>query len=457
MKFVHPIAYQLFLAEDRIKALEKENHELRLELAQVTGPNLRQTVEKLSSSPSHNLATTPQHTLPSYARSTMTSRLRRLSSVSSSRSTSPGTYPSPSPPATPATPKYLSINGKSCAYKDGELHVMKFHYLKSTVASRRRDEYPLWRIHHRSAPLNNQKTSDATTWGYSTDRSCETDCAEEITDPEEPQQANTLRIMSQTEWDDLVAQKAIAIRTRLADKAWISGSAYTVYIDHDILFEILSGTETLAKRCLWGWMRAHRPDQCRRWVGYRSDIDFGRERLTTLLDRLPSSIFNFRHTQSWQVTSKLHCLIDLRNFLHHFHGRRSNVCHMDQYVETVQKLAVLLYDEEAASRARGLRDRLRGEAERTLREIETFMLLTSLPEAGDTWKPHHADLIQDAAFELNRGVLTDSYPPIVYAAAREWASRHRSRSFGVSRPESEPSAQSGSSSYVYTFFFTVCF
>ncbi|KAG6355186.1 hypothetical protein INS49_004267 [Diaporthe citri] len=262
---------------------------------------------------------------------------------------------------------------------------------------------------------------------------------------EDVQPANTLRIMSQTEWDDLVTQKAIAVQTRLTDKAWIRGSAYTVYIDHDILFDILSSTETLAKHCLWGWMRARRPDQCRRWIGYRSDIDFGRERLTTLLDRLPSNVFNFRHTRHWQVTSRLNRLIGLRNFLHHFHGRRNNVCHMDDYVETVQKLAVLLYDEEAASRARALRDRLREESERTLREIENFMLLTSLPEAGDTWKPHHADLIEDAALELSRGVLTYSYPPIVYAAAREWASHHRSRSFGVAQPEPEPSAQSGSS------------
>lgn len=455
MKFIHPIAYQLSLAEDRVKILEKENHELRLELAQITGRNSRHTMARLFSSPSRNRSTTPEHTLPSYARSTTTSRLRSLaSSASSSRSTSPGTDWSPSPP-TP--PKYLSINGKSCAYKDGELYVTRFDYLKSTVASRHRDEISLSRIRHRPILPDAQKTSEASTWSYSTDQSCDADCSEEPEELEEPQPAHSLRIMSQTEWDDLITQKAIAIRTRLADKAWIRGSAYTVYIDHDILFDILSSTETLAKRCLWGWMRTHQPDQCRRWIGYRSDIDFGRERLTTLLDRLPSNIFKFRHTRHWQVTSKLNRLIDLRNFLHHFHGRRNNVCHMDDYVEIVQKLAVLLYDEEAASRARALRDMLRGEAERTLREIETFMLLTSLPEAGDTWKPHHADLIQDAVFELDRGVLTDSYPPIVYATAREWASHRRSRTFGVAQHELEPSTRSESSTYVYTCLSTIVF
>lgn len=333
---------------------------------------------------------------------------------------------------------------------------MSFGYLKPTVASRHKDQISAsMRIRPRPTPRNVQTKTNSCSWGYSTDRSCETDCSEETEESEEPQPANSLRIMSQTEWDDLITQKAIAIRTRLADNAWNRGSAYTVYIDHDMLFDILSSTETLAKRCLWGWMRAHRPDQCRRWIGYQSDIDFGREALTTLLDRLSRNTFSFRHTQFWQVTSKLNRLIDMRNDLHHFHGGRRNVCHMDEYVETVQKLAVLLYDEEAASRARALRDRLREEAERTLREIETSMLLTSLPEAGDTWKPHHADLIQDAAFELNRGVLTYSYPPIVYEAAREWASHHRSRSFGVAQPEPEPSAQWESSPYVYTFPFTV--
>lgn len=446
MKLILPITYQLSLAEDRIKALEKENRELRLELARITGLNPKQALASLSSAPGSSPSTTTKNTLPSYARSTMTSRLRSLpSSTSTSRSTSPSTDQTSSPP-TP--PKYLNINGKRCAYKDGELCVIRFDYLKPTIASRRRDETSFWRIYHHPTHPDAKKTSEASTRGYSSDRSCDADCFVESEELQEPQPLSSLRIMSQKDWDDLVTQKAIAIRTRLADEAWISGSAYTVYIDHDILFDILSSTETLAKRCLWGWMRAHRPDQCRRWVGYRSDIDFGRERLTTLLDLLPSNVFNFRHTRHWQVTSKLNRLIDLRNFLHHFNGRRSNICHMDQYVETVQKLATLLYDEEAASCARALRDRLREEAERTLREIETFMLLTSLPEAGDTWKPHHADLIQDAAFELNRGVLTDSYPPIVYAAAREWACRHRSRSFGVSQPESEPSAQSEISTYV---------
>lgn len=453
MKFIHPIAYQLSLAEDRIKTLEKENHELRLELAQIRRRNSRQTTARLSSSPSRNRSTTPDHAFPSYARSTMTSRLRSLeSSASSSRSTSPDTDWSPRPPT---QPKYLSINGKSCAYKDGELYVTRFNYLKSTVASRHRDELSLLRTRHRPTPPDAQKTSEVSTRSYSTDGLCDTDCSEETEELEEPQTANSLRIMSQTEWDDLVTQKAIAIRTRLADKAWTRGSSYTVYIDHDILFDILSSTEALAKRCLWGWMRAHRPDQCRCWIGYRSDIDFGRERLTTLLDRLPSNVFNFRHTRHWQVTSKLNRLIELRNFLHHFHGRRNNVCRMDDYVEIVQKLAVLLYDEDAASRARALRDRLRGESERTLREIETFMLLTSLPEAGDTWKPHHADLIQDAAFELDRGVLTYTYPPIVYEAAREWASHRRSRTFGVAQPEPEPSAQLESSPYVYACLSTI--
>lgn len=442
MKSIHPVAYQLSVAEDRIKALEKENHELRLEVARLGGQETWQSNTSQPTPPKRRRLSTSEDMLPSYARSTSASRLRSSQSSSPTPTNSSQSTDWSSSPSTPS--QCVSVNGKNCTYKDGTLSVMGFGYLKDTVASRRRE----WASEAVRMRLGNFRTdTDSCGWGYPTDRSRDADYSEETEDYEEPQPANLRGIMSQTDWDDIVTQKAIATRTRLAEITWIIRSDYTVYIDHDALFDILSRTEVLAKRCLWGWMRAHRPEQCRRWIGYWSDIDFGREALTRLVDVLSRSTFNFRHTRYWEVTSKLDRLIDMRNCLHHFNGGHS-VRYIDLYVENVQQLAVLLYDEESASRARALRDMLHEEAERTLREIESFMLLTSLPEAGDTWKPHHASLINGAAFEINRGFLSHSYPPIVYTAAREWTSRHQSRSFGIALPDPEPSAQSEISRYV---------
>lgn len=120
---------------------------------------------------------------------------------------------------------------------------------------------------------------------------------------------------------------------------------------------------------------------------------------------------------------------------------------MDTYLMSVQELSELLYDEDSASQARSLRDRLRREAEQTVGEIEAFMMLTSLPEAGDLWKPHHAALILSAAVELRRRAycaeemgnqnddFCDSFPPVVLAAARESMSQPNGWDHRVSQPE----------------------
>lgn len=319
---------------------------------------------------------------------------------------------------------------------------MEFGYLRPTVASRYRAEVSLLkRDRLRGASSNIDGTTEVSSWGYSSDPWYDTDEPKRKEDLGEIKPANTLRIMSQTELDDLVTQKGIAKRTRLDDDHWTRGSAYRVYIDHDALFDILSEAEALAKRCLWEWMHTHLPDECLHWLGYRSDVDFGRERLNTMLSGLPINCFTHRHTRSWQVTWKLNRLICLRNYLHHFNGQRQNINRIDDDLKTVQELAVLLYDEEAAIQARALRDRLRDEAQQTVGEIETFMMLKSLPEAGDLWKPHHMDLIRDAAYDLTSVFSTDYYPPIAYAAAREWKSRQWSWDYVVSQPKTKGQAQ----------------
>lgn len=446
MKFIHSIAHQLSLAEDRIKALEKEKDELRSEPARSTGRPPRRRMAGLPTSPTRNRLATSEPMLPSYARSTMASRLRSSpSSAFSSGSTSPSTGRPSSPPT---SPKRVSINGKNCGYKDGALEVMRYGYLEHTFTTGRRHEEARWaRMLLRPPRPNLEDTAEGPCWANCKPQSHDVDSSDERTKFSEYQPEKTPRIISQTEWDDLVSQKAIAIRTRLADRAWTIGSRYNVYIDHDSLFYILSGAETLAKSCLWEWMRTHRPGECRRWFPYRSDVDFGREPLTLLLQCLPCGTFNYRHTQSWQVTRILDSLICMRNLLHHFSGGQKDVRRMDGYLETVQELAVLFYDEEAARSARTLRDKLREEAERTLQEIETTMMLTSLPyHIAVPWKPHHVDLVQNAASQLdgrNEMYIYPEYTPIAYAAAREWVPHRRGWNYGVSLPEVEAKTKPG--------------
>lgn len=448
MKLIHSIARQLSLAEDRNKELEQENNELRNELACIKARITGQPDRGIPSSLKRKRSITPEHELPSYARPTTTSRLRSSpSSCPGSRSTSPSTDRSSSPFR---HPKIVRINKKSCVFKDGQLDLMEFGYLRPTVASRSRDEDSLLkRDRLRGGSSNIDETTEASSWGYSSDPWYDVDDAgvkEELAhnaklghseNLEEIKPANTLRIMSERELNDMVTQKGIEKRTRLDDDDWTRGSAHRVYIDHDTLFDILSEAEALAKRCLWEWLHTYRPYECLLWVGYISDVDFGRERLMTVLRQLPTNCFTHRHTKSSQVNCRLIHLIRLRNYLHHFNGKRQLVNEMDDSLKTVQELAVLLYDEEAASQARALRDRLRDAAQRTVWEIETFMMFKSLPESGILWKPHHMDLIWDAASGLDENPAACYFSPIAYVAAREWMSVPWSWDCGVSQPETE--------------------
>lgn len=103
-------------------------------------------------------------------------------------------------------------------------------------------------------------------------------------------------------------------------------------------------------------------------------------------------LFDYRHTRSYEVRGVLEALIQLRNRVHHFSGAfyHGDLRDIEQHLITVHRLAVLLYDEESAATARGLRDRLCREAEEVAQEIERIGLLTALPFCADhPWKPHH--------------------------------------------------------------------
>lgn len=438
MKLLHSIAYQLSKLEDEKQSLRKENHELRqencalrTELARVTGRKLGHLVSRPSTSFLISRSRTSEKSTPSYAQSTKASRARSSSSSPpSTTSTSPGPDWSPTT-GTPKSPTLLKVNGMNCTYQDGKLNVMQFGYLSSTAS---RFHYQIARLDLYPHTALSSRIQTAT-WGWNDPRqTCNTDGSEKkkISHAKSPKPTNTLQIMSQTEWDDLVTQKAIAKRTRLADKAWTRGIFFELYIHHDRLFDILSEALTLGKRCVWRWTRTHRPRHC----GYLSDVDFARDKLSHWIRSKPSEFFEFRHSQSWQIQRKLEHLIRLRNFVCHFSGACQDVCRMDEFVEDVQELAVLLYDEESASHARALRDRLRAEAERTLQEIETLTMWTALPEAGDPWLQHHSDTVRAAVIELDRGFY-HSRQHILDTAAREWVSHQRRWDYGQGLPEAE--------------------
>lgn len=439
MKIIRSLSYQLSKAEDENLSLRKENYELRrevfalrTELASVTGGKLRKSVSR----PSTRLtrcSITSGGTTPSYAESTKASRLRSClptpsntstssdSNSCSSPSTTNSTSTSPDPwePRIPTIPGLLKVDRTHCAYQDGKLKVMQFGFLNYT-ASRHRYELAQSSLYPH-ARLNARRRFDPCGWVNPSTQMYNAFCSKQIEHVRKLRSAGTLQIMSEAEFDDLITRKAIAKRTRLADKEWTEYIGSQLFINHDRLYEILTEALTVAKRCVWRWTRTHRPMEFR----YLSDVDFGRDRLVPLFRRMPS-------TTTWMVED----LIRLRNLVCHFNGGHQDVRRIDEHIENVQELAVLLLDEESAYHSRALRDRLHAEAERTLEEIETFTMWTTLPGAGDMWLKHHSDTVQYAVGELYRG-FSRIHHHVLATAAREWASHQRGWDYGLGIPESE--------------------
>lgn len=222
-------------------------------------------------------------------------------------------------------------------------------------------------------------------------------------------------------------RKGIELRTRLDDDDWLSDPANNVRMDHDELFDILTRTERLAKRCLWTWLRVNHPKTCiQMGLNYLSDMDFGRSTMESLSNR-GYEMLGYRHTKSAEVHRGIGHMIRLRNRVHHFYGTWLTMHIADEYLYDVQNLAVNLYDEESARGARDLRDRLRHGAEGVVGEIETLRLLIELPFAErNPWQHHHV-----ASFRALTGSpfpFGGSYSvrtcteniPLVIVAAYEW-------------------------------------
>ncbi|KAI1655467.1 hypothetical protein F4813DRAFT_398096 [Daldinia decipiens] len=111
----------------------------------------------------------------------------------------------------------------------------------------------------------------------------------------------------------------------------------------------------------------------------------------------------------------------LRNTVCHYsHYEASmNLEHHDSLIEAVQLLAIFFADERRAFQARALRDKLIAHAEQCLRQLEDMLILAELPGARP-WQPHQARgfkrIILSSDFEND----DKSVPFAVLRAAQDW-------------------------------------
>lgn len=465
-KIVLSAERQLSIARARIEQLEAENHELRLALSHLTLQNKKHPVVQQSAlslrtgscgskrsryddwNQMHSPQTSSVYSLawmltsmcsrshsplteesPSFARSTRASRLRQAQAPTSrnERTSSLDLSPSCSSSNSSAVgPKHVVVHGKSYLYHNGELTVRGCGFLVSTEATISRfGDTERWR--EERCGIFRPSSTD---WWSPT----RLGAPPKITPKPHPEPPKPTQIMTQAELEDRMELKGIALRTRLDDDAWLSDPANNIRMDHDELFNILTRAERLAKRCLWRWLRINHPRMCKRMgFHYLSDVDLGRQKMESLSFSCYER-YQYRHTQPCEIYSSIGDLIQLRNRVHHFDGYGFTMKTVDEYLHDVQNLAVKLYDEESATSARDLRDRLRQGAQGVAGEIETLRLLTALPFLGQyPWQHHHVELFMEIRASPLFGssesyLLFWDYSPSIMAATLDWSEAGRPQS-----------------------------
>ncbi|KAG8160849.1 hypothetical protein KVR01_009113 [Diaporthe batatas] len=424
-------------ASQRSNDQRQDNRTPRAQQPRGNGRALSQPVAHTSArGPSASNGTTP-----SYAQPTNASRLRHFTStspntvaitpkksVSSTTPLEPNTSTS-SGDMDPFIPKVrvpvagaVRINGWDAIYKNGQIKVMTFGFIKPTAS------------HENHVAARRQETTDPKLFKSEWHATGTWDWEPPATGtPSVEHQPDSTISTEMTEAEQIAESEnriALAARTGLSDKHFITGLACYVYINHDVLYKILTEALRVARQCVWRWFSAHRPG----FFKYSSDIDLARDRFTNVIMVMPD-----------RVRKSADGLIELRNSLCHFNGYDVPVSRVDIYVRHVHQFAVRLLDEEGAQAAKGVRDELRAETEKTVDEIVKRMTLTACAmtgaDDGIPWGQHHLDTVWDAVNNLDRHANGLGHSGLD-AAAREWARHHMQRD--GPEPEGQTDTRGGS-------------
>lgn len=367
--------------------------------------------------------------LPSYARPTRASRLRQSSSTPDTETASTTDVEQSSARAEKAS-KRATNDSKPHGNRNARLSESRFGYLMSTESTINKFGHNEQRREQRCDVHN---SSFAASWETPDDAAWHTpdNSAWPAARADNPQPTMPKQIMTEGEFKDRIERHGIALQTRLWDNTWVRDPRNNVFIDHDELFDICSKGQNLGKRCLFKWLRVNRPEKCELLgIHYLSDMDLGRTSVGKLTEN-DMGFFDYRSTTRYQVDGALENLILLRNRVYHFKGSVFTAPTWDQHLYNAQLLAVLFYDEETATMARALRDRLRRAAEGAAQEIEAVGLFTALPFPGQfPWRPHHIDTISkidcDREFHGDERVRQE-FSPSAIAATLEYYNNRDSR------------------------------
>ncbi|KKY29886.1 hypothetical protein UCDDA912_g10184 [Diaporthe ampelina] len=219
------------------------------------------------------------------------------------------------------------------------------------------------------------------------------------------------------EYKDLLDLHLLPLKTRLEDEDWLDSPLEHIRVDDERLYRLLMRGRELAQKCFWAHLDKSRPDIRRRefpggWQQVKLEVP-------QLIQALDSRALNFRHNDPQLARSALFAVVPLRHLTCYWsHGElgwgRPAPRVVYQHLKNVQKLAIHLYDEECAAKARELRDEARQAVEDTVSEVEALEPLFDMY----AWKYHHEQMfeqIERANDEKTLGLFR--YPDVISRAA----------------------------------------
>ncbi|KAI1146095.1 hypothetical protein F4825DRAFT_473037 [Nemania diffusa] len=146
-------------------------------------------------------------------------------------------------------------------------------------------------------------------------------------------------------------------------------------------------------------------------------VKLGRDELLSWMHEHPFPEFGYNGYSAYSVRDALLDLVHLRNAISHpWTSTFRSPQQVDRHLKDVQKVAIMLRDEQRAFEVRKLRDELSDMAKRSVQEIQDLYYLTSQPYSPEI-KYHHHHVV------IFRGLIENgpSLDEEAFAVAEAWA------------------------------------
>lgn len=232
---------------------------------------------------------------------------------------------------------------------------------------------------------------------------------------------------------------SLASLTRLNDNSWHGPFDAQLYVPFRVQSRILNSAHRIAQDVMFKAARVQWPHVLRfHWPGGPRAVTLGRMELTEILGQdividptlslsPPANFNNQSFPRSWEVTSIVFDIVDVRNAACHPNARTMKA--MDYLLSRVQRFAVVFRDFDKAKRIRKLRDELRHEVRKVHEDIENIYTLRADPTCRKQWKADHEKFFRKVVGRETYQTLQDAtqYPLVVRSAAWDWDFARKSR------------------------------